>query len=320
VKLNKRRIVTGFILAVPAFCVLLYALVNSYAVVFASLVSLTLVGIAVGEFLFMLKGEARSTQIAVGVLLSSGPAASFFSTIRILGREDAEPAPERAQLVLNALLYSSAAVAIVLLGIVFVWLWRVRNETGKITPLQAGAAISPISGAPISVSVDVLAATLLLGVGGSMFVAAPLIPEMMMWLLFSVCFNDIGAYFIGKKWGKTLLAKALSPRKTLEGALGGLCIGLFVSSVVAAVLARSTGALDLPFYGNTYSFLIVSLLMLLAAQGGDLAESYIKRCRGVKDSGSLLPGHGGVFDRLDATFGSMAIVAPLMVFSYLRAA
>jgi phosphatidate cytidylyltransferase len=110
-------------------------------------------------------------------------------------------------------------------------------------------------------------------------------------LIAIVSIADSGAYFSGIRWGKNKLAPQISPGKTLEGLYGGL-------------LANFTFAITLLFGSNMdpqHSFVIVFVILLtsLVSVEGDLLESAIKRAQGVKDSGTFLPGHGGVLDRID---------------------
>ena len=101
--------------------------------------------------------------------------------------------------------------------------------------------------------------------------------------------TDIGAYYFGSKFGKTKLSKVISPKKTVEGAIGG---GLF------AVFVSAFGV----FYTNLSPIeaIIGGILITTFAQFGDLSESLIKRDAGVKDSSNILPGHGGLLDRTDS--------------------
>lgn len=103
---------------------------------------------------------------------------------------------------------------------------------------------------------------------------------------------DIGSYFIGRGFGRRLLAPRLSPNKTVEGFLGGLVTGV----AAGAVLSTFPPYADLGFRG----VLALSAVMALIGPLGDLAESMIKRSLGVKDMGSVLPGHGGMLDRIDS--------------------
>ncbi|MDY4001326.1 MAG: phosphatidate cytidylyltransferase [Streptococcus orisratti] len=120
--------------------------------------------------------------------------------------------------------------------------------------------------------------------------------------LFIVWATDIGAYMIGRQFGKHKLLPKVSPNKTIEGSLGG---------ILAAVLV---GAAFMLFDKSVYaphSFLVMLVLIILFSifgQFGDLVESAIKRHFGVKDSGKLIPGHGGILDRFD----SMIFVFPIM--------
>ena len=112
---------------------------------------------------------------------------------------------------------------------------------------------------------------------------------------------DIAAYFAGRAFGKTKLAPSISPGKTWAGAVGGL-----VAAVGLAVASLAIPQLDGSFFAqlNQRQSLLVVLgvvaLLVVLSVVGDLFESHLKRQRGVKDSGRALPGHGGVFDRMDA--------------------
>jgi phosphatidate cytidylyltransferase len=111
--------------------------------------------------------------------------------------------------------------------------------------------------------------------------------DLLLWVFIVTWATDIGAYFVGRAIGRTKLAPSISPGKTVEGLIGG---------VIAAALFGGAWVIYLDL---SRILLILAPLFALAAQGGDLFESWIKRRVGVKDSGHWLPGHGGLLDRLD---------------------
>ena len=126
----------------------------------------------------------------------------------------------------------------------------------------------------------------------------------MLWLLVIVVLADTGAFFVGKSVGKTQFSPT-SPNKTLEGVIGGVAFATVAGTVMGYFMEL------VPFF---VAF-IVSFSTALAAVFGDLFESYIKREAGVKDSGDILPGHGGVLDRLDGyLFGSIVMLITLRAF------
>ncbi|WP_369602497.1 phosphatidate cytidylyltransferase [Hahella sp. SMD15-11] len=132
-------------------------------------------------------------------------------------------------------------------------------------------------------------------------------PWMLLYSLAIVFCADIGAYFAGKTFGKHKLAPRVSPGKSIEGVVGGvLAVALFAWSVGSMVLHMTSAQLG--------SWVGVSMLCGLLSVLGDLMESLAKREAGVKDSSSLLPGHGGILDRID----SITLAAPLFLFIALQ--
>jgi phosphatidate cytidylyltransferase len=116
--------------------------------------------------------------------------------------------------------------------------------------------------------------------------------------------TDSSAYFIGRTWGRHSLAPRISPAKTWEGATGGV-IGSAVACFVLVYLLQQVG-IRLPL--NPWQTLLLGVIIGVFAQVGDLTESFFKRTMDAKDSGSLLPGHGGVLDRADSIMFAGVVV------------
>lgn len=127
-------------------------------------------------------------------------------------------------------------------------------------------------------------------------------PELIFWLLATVWATDIGAYLSGRLLGGPKLWPAVSPNKTWAGLAGGLTFAVLVSAIFGVYLDNISAAF-LSFLGG---------IVALSAQAGDLFESALKRRYGVKDSGRLIPGHGGALDRLDGLIVSAPIAALIL--------
>jgi phosphatidate cytidylyltransferase len=125
-------------------------------------------------------------------------------------------------------------------------------------------------------------------------------------LLFVVFSCDTGAYYVGHRWGRHKLWPVVSPGKTIEGAIGGLLSSVVVSLVVGTLL---------PIDVATVGFLLaLGFVLALVGQVGDLMESMLKRVSQVKDAGGILPGHGGLLDRLDSLIFAFPVVYYGVVF------
>ncbi|TDK26087.1 phosphatidate cytidylyltransferase [Luteimonas aestuarii] len=135
------------------------------------------------------------------------------------------------------------------------------------------------------------------------------VPQGHVWLLLALMIvwaADTGAYFAGRRFGGRFskgrkLAPAISPNKTIEGMVGGLLAGVLVALLLAPVAGASL--VELPLVA------LVALLTAVFSVFGDLFESLLKRQAGVKDSGTLLPGHGGVLDRIDGVLAALPVFA-----------
>ena len=144
-------------------------------------------------------------------------------------------------------------------------------------------------------------------VGGTMHYLIPLrvLPDGLLWvLLVFVCTwaNDTVAFFVGRRWGSRKLAPRISPGKSVEGAIGGLVGAVLAAVLLGPFLAGLLGSAGLGLVNAGGALRLAGLGLIIGVCGiaGDLMESFIKRQCGAKDSGALIPGHGGVLDRIDS--------------------
>lgn len=160
----------------------------------------------------------------------------------------------------------------------------------------------PLEDSLPSSAVAVLATTYVGMLGGSLIRLRNDFPDgwkLVFFLLLVVWLGDSGAYYVGKKFGKRKLSPRISPKKTIEGLAGGMA-----TSLIAAVVIHFTFFQNFPLHHA----IIAGVLLSFAGVVGDLAESMWKRSADVKDSGTLLPGHGGFLDRFD----SILFTAPIL--------
>ncbi len=122
-------------------------------------------------------------------------------------------------------------------------------------------------------------------------------PSLLIFLLCIVWAGDIAALYVGRTFGRTKLAPTMSPKKSWEGSAASIA-GSMLTAAGLLALSHHTNALHLP--GSLPRWLGLAAVLNIFAQVGDLLESAIKRGAGVKDSGAMLPGHGGILDRIDA--------------------
>ena len=130
------------------------------------------------------------------------------------------------------------------------------------------------------------------------------VPQGHVWLLVALMIvwaADSGAYFAGRKFGKTKLSPRISPNKTVEGLVGGVIAGMIVALAAAPLAGASMK--ELPYVA------VVAIWTILFSVVGDLYESLLKRHVGAKDSSHLIPGHGGVLDRIDSVLAALPVFA-----------
>ena len=151
-----------------------------------------------------------------------------------------------------------------------------------------------------------------LSIGGRSF-AIPSGGLLLLLPLLTTWASDIGAYAVGRTMGRRKLIPSVSPGKTVEGAIGGLLFSVVVAWAFTQLLLRPAAQLD--FRWRPLGVIVVGAVISIAAQVGDLAESLLKREAGVKDASHIIPGHGGVLDRVD----SLLFVLPIsfVVFGWL---
>ncbi len=130
-------------------------------------------------------------------------------------------------------------------------------------------------------------------------------PSLLVFLFCIVWTGDTAALYVGRNFGRSKLAPRISPNKSWEGSAASMAGGLLIAAGLVA-LSRSVSTLH--FAGSLVRWLALAVIVNLFAQVGDLVESAIKRGAGVKDSGAMLPGHGGILDRIDA----LLLTAPVL--------
>ena len=190
------------------------------------------------------------------------------------------------RLVSAIILFAIAGTALWFGGIAFGLLLLVGGALVLVEWFQLVKAMPLGGGARIAL--HILGPILVLGaMAGLWFVRDHLGMTAALWVFGMVWATDIGAYFAGRAFGGARLAPKISPSKTWSGLIGGMVAALIAS----ATIGDRAGIIGVPLW--------IGLFMGLLAQLGDLAQSWMKRRAGVKDSGKLIPGHGGLFDRVD---------------------
>jgi phosphatidate cytidylyltransferase len=241
--------------------------------------------------------------------------AAIWEAARLFGLEEsaARMAGVLACLLFVLLMYSAKPGAVTALYGVAALLWLIRYAP------TLGLGLPPLKGAAnwsmaITFSFAIFACFFAI-VG--LYLQSPLYLLSVMVL---VWIADIGAYFSGKAFGKRKLAPTISPGKSWEGAIGGGIAVLALASLSIVLAGGADGAGMVPWLRDTFAYklqarfgwapALLALLVIVAASViGDLFESQLKRRAGIKDSSKLLPGHGGVLDRIDALIPVLPLAA-----------
>jgi phosphatidate cytidylyltransferase len=203
-------------------------------------------------------------------------------------------------------------------GIGLVWIFLLDAQFPTLRVLRPGMALIVLGslawqlfhrqGSPVADWALTVTGGLYLGLCGACLIGLrSLRPDGLWWTLTvvpAIMLADSGAYFIGRAWGRHKLAPTLSPGKTWEGYVGGVITGGIMTALLALLWHIPAGA------GTTINGvhgMILGLLIAIFAPLGDLAVSMIKRQVGAKDSGSIIPGHGGALDRVDSILWAAVI-------------
>lgn len=290
----------------------------------AKRVGVAIIGIPLGIFLIYLGGWYLAALLAVIAAIGT---LEFYRLARATGSDpfDSAGAAASAVMVLSAASTSpvlaalrnwNAAIAMLLIfGVLAIWKrWPNGKPSAAISSTIAGVLFvgGTLSYAiwlrewpahkqfPLLPPPDISVAW-----QGTALVAFPLL---ITWI------NDSLAYFVGRAIGKHKLIPRVSPGKTVEGGIAGLMGGI----ITAVVLGRLLLGPQLGIAASPFLWALAGAVVAAAAQVGDLAESLLKREAGVKDSGTLLPGHGGVLDRFDALFFAIPVAYWLLRWMGLR--
>lgn len=284
----KQRIITGVILGIVALLAILFLPTALFSLL---LLLISVIGLFEWSNLLKLSGGQKMLYIGVG-----GVTLLLVVGALLMGNRETD------QLVGGLALFvrSNPILFGLLLLMALFWLMMpfilsiyARRPLAFLTNREFLFVVSILSLAALIITLTVLQQGLIL----------------LLYLILLVIIADSGAYFVGRKLGKRKLAVTISPGKTVEGALGGIILaGLFS---FGAILYFTSG--DTPIFVAQervmliLNFISLSLLVVIISISGDLFESVVKRHAGMKDSGNILPGHGGILDRIDA----LTAAAPL---------
>lgn len=284
----KQRIITGIILGVAALLAILFLPTSLFSLL---LFLISVIGLFEWSNLLKLSGMQKGVYIGVGsitLLLVVGAL--------LLGNRETDQIVGGLALFVrsNPLLFGLLLLmSLFWLMMPFILSIYARRPLSFLTNREFLFVVSILSLAALMITLTVLQQGLIL----------------LLYLILLVIIADSGAYFVGRKFGKRKLAVTISPGKSVEGAIGGIVLaGLFslaailyfTSDETAIFIAQERMMLIL-------NFVSLSLLVVIISISGDLFESVVKRHAGMKDSGNILPGHGGVLDRIDA----LTAAAPL---------
>jgi phosphatidate cytidylyltransferase len=203
------------------------------------------------------------------------------------------------------LVFAVAFVWVLLLDVILPRLSLSRPAVALLLIAALTWQLSQRSGSPTANWALTVAGGIYLGVAGAHFILIRQLNNGEWWLLLALAgtwLADSGAYFVGRKFGVHKMTPLLSPKKSWEGLAGGAAFGVIFNALLAVALSQIL-SINLPWWAGAVLGLIGALIGVL----GDLSVSMIKREVGAKDSGRIIPGHGGVLDRLDSLLFTMIV-------------
>ncbi len=202
-----------------------------------------------------------------------------------------------------------------ILAMAFVWVLLLAAALPRLNLSQPALALLLITaltwqmrqrdGSPTANWALTVAGSIYLGIAGANFILIRELNDGQWWLLLALAgtwLADSGAYLVGRKFGAHKMTPSLSPKKSWEGLAGGAAFGIFFNALLAVALSRVFNV-NTPWWAGAVLGLIGALIGVL----GDLSISMMKREVGAKDSGHIIPGHGGVLDRLDSSLFTIIV-------------
>jgi phosphatidate cytidylyltransferase len=279
--LNKRLLVSS--ISVGTIAVLLAFSLSVYVQVVFVLLVAALAGVGVWEYAQLARAKDLTPSVKAMVTFAVLEVFAFFSAHKLI-------------------VFSEMPATIIAIGAVVFFLFHFKDRSSAIFHVAVEFFGVCYVAVPLSFMLGILYP--ISGSGMSW--------DGRWWLVYLILVTkvtDVGAYFVGRIWGKVKLAPSLSPKKTVEGAIAGFICAIVVSIFMSFISGLAPSALfDLPFFAA----IVLGMCIGVAGQVGDLAESLLKRDAVVKDS-NVLPGIGGVLDMVD----SLLLTAPIVYF-YLR--
>jgi phosphatidate cytidylyltransferase len=283
------RVKTATVILLPVVILLIFASFSLWAKLLASLLAFLLVLICSYEFSNVARNENSEALKFYIYFISTllAPLISIVISFCYLMLCDHALVPyDKAS---NIILFSSIASFVIALSYAFL--------EGQNSPERPRQILQEL---PIAI--------LSIGFGGASLILLPVVPGglgLLFVTMLVVIANDVGAYFVGNKYGGPKLSQFISPSKTKSGAIGGIVLGLMACLFASFLFLSNLSILDT---------LIMGLLIGISSQLGDLSESYLKRLNNAKDMGHILPGHGGIYDRIDGLLLAASIAFPMITY------